>query len=122
MSLDLRAGPAEHFEENAWAASAKQVPAGEVASGIARYEIPAGEWLGKFVILSARVVAGNGKAGAWSKFVIVPVVPAPQKPAGVKAVATSDGVRVTWRAEGSQFRVFRKPEGATEFALGATVD
>src|SRR6185369_13399516 len=95
------------------------VPASE---GTARYEIPAAEWLGKGVILGVRAVAGNGKAGAWSNFVVVPVVPAPEKPTTVVATATAEGVKITWRAGGSQFRVFRKTEAGPDFALAATVD
>ena len=121
--LDLRAGPAEPFDENDWAAHAKQIPPpANAPNGIARYEIPAAEWTGKDVILAVRMVAGNGKAAGWSNFVVVPMQPAPEKPAGVTATATANGVRVTWRAQGPQFRVFRKPEGAADFALAATVD
>src|SRR5205807_9347421 len=60
--LDLRAGPADPFEENTWAEQAKRIPPAPAANGIARYEIPSGEWVGKGVVLSVRVVAGNGKA------------------------------------------------------------
>jgi hypothetical protein len=120
--LDLRAGPAGDFEEKAWAASATQISPAPITNGIARYEIPTAPWVGKEVILAARVVAGNGKAGGWSNFVVVPVVAAPEKPAAVTPEASADGVKLTWRAQGSQFRVFRKPEGATEFSLAATVD
>jgi fibronectin type 3 domain-containing protein len=43
-------------------------------------------------------------------------------PADVNTVATAEGVKVTWRGQGTQFRVFRKPEGAADFALAATVE
>lgn len=120
--LDLRAGIAEHFEESTWAAQAKQIPPAAADNGVARYEIPAGEWSGKDVVLGVRVVAGNGKAAGWSNLVVVTVVPPPEKPAAVTPTATADGVKLTWRAQGAQFRVFRKPESATEFALAATVE
>jgi len=74
------------------------------------------------VILGVRVVSANGKAGAWSNFVVVPMIAVPERPAEVTPVATANGVRLTWRAQGAQFRVFRKPEGAPEFALAATVE
>ena len=35
-------------------------------------------------------------------------------------MATAAGVRVTWKAPGAEFRVFRKVEGA-DYALAATV-
>lgn len=122
VTLDLRAGPAEHFEEFSWSVNAKQIPAAPVDNGIARYEIPAAEWTGKSVILGVRVQSANGKPGAWSNLATVPVVAAPPTPAGVKAVATAQGVKVTWEAHGSQFRVFRKPEGVADFALATAVD
>jgi hypothetical protein len=121
VKLDLRAGIGDHFEEFSWSVHAERIPEGRITNGIARYEIPAAEWSGKPVILAARVVAANGKSGAWSNPATVAVVAPPPTPADVKAVATAEGVKLTWRADGQQFRVFRKPEGATEFALAATV-
>jgi fibronectin type 3 domain-containing protein len=54
--------------------------------------------------------------------VAVAVVEPPETPSEVTPVATAGGVKLTWSAHGSQFRVFRKPEGAAEFALAATVE
>jgi len=106
--LDLRAGPADQFEESQWAASARHIPAGTVADSIARYEIPVAGWTGKEIIFGARVVAGNGKESPWSNFVVVPIVAPPDKPAGLTATATPQGVRLTWQARATSFRVFRK--------------
>jgi fibronectin type 3 domain-containing protein len=122
VKLDLRVGPSEPFNENTWATSAKQIPQVPSKDGIARYEIPSAEWNGKSVIFGVRVAAGNGKTSGWSNWVVVPVVAPPQKPTDVMATATAEGVKVTWRGQGAQFRVFRKPEGAEQFALGATVE
>jgi fibronectin type 3 domain-containing protein len=121
VKLDLRAGTADHFEENQWAASARQIPAVQVIEGTARYEVPSSEWVGKEVIFGVRIVAGNGKQSGWSNFVVVPVVPAPAAPTAVTAVATAGGVRVTWQAPGTEFRVLRKDEGSAEYTLAATV-
>lgn len=120
--LDLRAGPAEQFDEKDWAAHAKQIPPVPTKGDVARYEIPAAEWTGKDVILGARIVGANGKASFWSNFVVVTVLPPPEKPVDVMPVATAAGVKLTWRAQGAQFRVFRKPEGAPDFVLAATVE
>jgi hypothetical protein len=121
VKLDLRAGAAEHFDENQWAAGARQIPAVQVVQGTARYEIPANEWVGKEIIFGVRVVAGNGKQSGWSNFVVIPVMPPPARPAGVLAVATAGGVRISWQAAGTEFRVLRKDEGAADYALAATV-
>src|ERR1035441_4773950 len=60
LRLDLRAGTADQFEENQWAAGARQIPPAATAAGVARYEIPAADWTGKGVIFGMRVVAGDG--------------------------------------------------------------
>jgi hypothetical protein len=122
VKLDLRVGPAEHFEEFSWSVNAKRIAAPPTDGGMARYEIPAAEWIGKPVILGVRAVAGNGKSGAWSNFVTVSVIAAPATPTEVTPSATAEGVKVTWRGQGTQFRVFRMPEGSTEFELAATVE
>jgi hypothetical protein len=108
LKLDVRAGTADQFEPNRWAAGARQIPPGAMANGIARYEIPAADWIGKEVIFGVRAVAGNGKQSGWSNFVVVPVVTPPEKPAGVTPAVTQQGVRLTWQGSGADFRVFRK--------------
>jgi hypothetical protein len=108
VKLDLRAGPADPFEENQWAAAARQIPPGAVAKGVARYEIPTGDWTGKEVIFGVRVAAGNGKHSRWSNFVVVPVVAAPQKPSALAAAAVPQGVHLTWQGRATDFRIFRK--------------
>ena len=110
LRLDLRAGTADPFEENRWAAGARQIPPGAIANGLARYEIPAADWTGKEVIFGVRAVAGNGKQSGWSNFVVVPVVTPPEKPGGIAPTVTQQGVRLTWQARGTDFRVFRKTE------------
>jgi hypothetical protein len=108
LKLDLRAGTADQFEENQWAEHARQIPPGALADGMARYEIPSGDWTGKEVILGVRSVAGNGKRSPWSNFAIVPVVTPPEKPSGVAPTVVEQGVRLTWQGRGTDFRIFRK--------------
>ena len=121
LKLDLRAGTAENFEENQWAAQAKQIPQPPLSGPIARYEIPAAAWTGKEIIFAVRPVGGNGKEAPWSNFVVVPVIAAPETPTALVPVAVPEGVRLTWRAGGQAFRVFRKAPGQ-EFALLSTVE
>jgi hypothetical protein len=130
LEMDLRAGTAEQFEENQWAASARRIPssaasngcetAGQEACPTARYEIPSADWTAKEVIFGVRAVAGNGKHSSWSNFVVVPVVATPEKPGGIELTATQDGVRITWQARGTDFRVFRKT-GDEAYAQVASV-
>ncbi|MBS1859541.1 MAG: hypothetical protein JST11_29480 [Acidobacteria bacterium] len=123
LTLDLRAGPnaGDHFDQNQWAAQARHIPAPEITGALATYNIPCGEWLGKEVLLSVRITAGNGKQSEWSNIVIVPVVAAPAVPGAVTATATAQGVRVAWRAPEGRFRVLRAAEGG-EYAVAVTVD
>jgi hypothetical protein len=120
LKVDLRAGAIDQFDENKWAASARQIPQVALTGRTARYEIPAADWVGKDIIFGVRLIAGNGKQSNWSNFVVVPVVPAPATPSGVSPAATAAGVQLTWQAPGAEFRVFRKTEDG-EFALAGTV-
>jgi hypothetical protein len=108
LKLDLRAGTADQFEPNQWAAGARRIPPGAVTNGTARYEIPAADWTGKEVIFGEQTAAGNGKQSGWSNFVVVPVVTPPEKPGGLAPTVTQQGVRLTWQARGTDFRIFRK--------------
>jgi hypothetical protein len=122
VTLDLRIGTGDDpWDAGKWAGQAKSIPPGPEKAGLAHYEIPAAEWAGKEPVLAVRVIGANGKDGGWSNLVVLPVVPAPERPAAVMAVATAEGVRLTWRANGPTFRVFRKTAEAKEFALAATV-
>jgi hypothetical protein len=120
VKLDLRIGTAgAPFDADKWAAQAKSIPQGTAKTGLAHYEIPAAEWTNQEAILAVRAIGANGKEAGWSSFLVLPVVPPPERPAGVNATATAEGVHLTWRASGATFRVFRKTIG--EFALVATV-
>jgi fibronectin type 3 domain-containing protein len=120
LTLDLRIGTADQFEENDWASRAKHIPAPDITGPQATYEIPAAEWTGKDAVLAVRVTAANGKQSGWSNFVVVQVVAAVATPESVTPVATSQGVRLTWRAAGTSFRVLRKTEGAEYAAVAET--
>jgi hypothetical protein len=121
VKLDLRIGTAgDPFDAGKWAAQAKSIPQGTAAkTGLAHYEIPAAEWTNKEAILAVRAIGANGKEAGWSSFLVIPVVPPPERPADLTATPIAEGVRLTWRASGTTFRVFRKT--TDDFALVATV-
>jgi hypothetical protein len=119
LSLDLRAGTADRFEPNQWADAARHIPPGAITGGVARYEIPAADWTGKEVIFGVQTVAGNHKQSGWSNFVVVPVVPPPDKPGGVTPAITAQGVRLTWQARGTNFRILRKTDEGAYSPVGA---
>ncbi|MGA9628312.1 MAG: hypothetical protein WBQ65_27815 [Bryobacteraceae bacterium] len=121
LKLDLRIGTAEPpFNQEVWAARATPVAAGPVDNGVARYEIPVAAWTGKEATLAVRVLSARGKTMGWSNFVNLPVVAPPERPAEVRAEATADGVRLTWRARGDSFRIYRR-SGSEGFAPVANV-
>ena len=112
LTLDLRIGAAEPpFNQEVWAAHATPVPARPIDNGVARYEIPAEAWTGKEATLAVRVSSARGKTIGWSNFVNLPVVAPPDKPAEVHAEASAEGVRLTWRARGDSFRIYRRTGG-----------
>jgi hypothetical protein len=120
VKLDLRIGTAgEPFDAGKWAAQAKSIPQGTTKTGLAHFEIPAAEWTNKEAILAVRAIGANGKEAGWSSFLVIPVVPPPERPAALTATPTAEGVHLTWRANGATFRVFRKT--TDDFALVASV-
>jgi hypothetical protein len=121
LKLDLRIGAAEPpFNQEVWAAHAAEVPAGPVDNGVARYEIPTAAWTGKEATLAVRVLSARGKTLGWSNFVNITVIAPPERPAEVHAEATAVGVRLTWRARGDGFRVYRRT-ASDHFAPVASV-
>jgi hypothetical protein len=123
LRLDLRVGVAVNpFTPEAWAGQAKPIPEVEVTNGIARYEVSAAEWTGKEVTIAARAIGPNRKDSGWSNFVNLQVVPAPGKPAGLRADATANGVRLTWTGADGRYRVFRKAGDEKEFSLAEAAD
>jgi fibronectin type 3 domain-containing protein len=121
LKLDLRIGTAEPpFSQEGWAARATPVPEAPVANGVARYEIQAAAWTNKEATLAVRVLSARGKTVGWSNFVNLPVVAPPERPAEVHAEATAEGVRLTWRARGDSFRIYRRT-GSDHFAPVANV-
>jgi hypothetical protein len=123
VHLDLRVGTAvAPFSPEAWAAEARKIPEVEVKNGLATYEIPAAEWVGKEITIAATAVGGNRKNGTWSNFVNLTVVPPPARPTGLDPKPVANGVRLTWQGAERQYRVLRRAGDAKDFTLAATVD
>ena len=119
LTLDLRAGTADQFSPEQWAADAHQYPAPTLKAPVARYEIPIAGFTGKEVILGVRSATGHKKS-LWSNFVTLPVVPAPATPGALASTPSPQGVHVTWQGSAPTYRVFRK-SGDAPYALVATV-
>ena len=106
--LDVRAGIASQpFDEQAWAASARKLSAGKETGGVAEYEMPIAQWVGKELTVGVRALGSKGKNSEWS-FETVPIVASPQPPADLRAENTAMGVRLSWSGAASEFQILRK--------------
>lgn len=116
LTPDLRIGVwPEGASVETWAASATKFSDPTIAAGIATYEIPAAPFVGKEVVAGSRTAGENGKESAWSNYVILPVVPAPDPPHDLAAASTANGVRLSWGSAGEHFRVLRKAGDETQY-------
>jgi hypothetical protein len=122
LKLDLRIGTAmAQFRAEDWAAAALRIPAAPVKNGLAEYEVPLADLVGKDVTIGARAIGSNGKDSGWSNFVNLPIVPPPAVPAEVKPDATADGVRLTWQGGPGSYRVFRRAGDEKSYGPPASV-
>lgn len=126
VRLDLRIGPKPSggFDANAWAATAKAAPKPAVAKGVAEFQIPAADWIGKEVAIAVKVVGANNRDAGWSAPTYLQVVPPPAQPHDLAAAAAPQGVKLTWQGAGNNFIVLRRgPDEKDYSAVGrATSD
>jgi hypothetical protein len=123
LKMDLRIGPGgEPFNVDEWAARARRVEGGKTLNGVATFEASTAELVGREVVAAVRVAGANGKFSDWSNYAIVEVVPTPEQPADLRAVATPQGVRLTWSAKGQAFRIYRRTGDEANSTAVATVD
>jgi hypothetical protein len=121
--LELRAGPGPEgaFHPDAWASAAKvwQIPA-DPQQG--RFEIPAGDWIGKEIILGIKAFGTNQRDAGWSNLVALAVVPPLARPADLRAAAVPQGVRLSWTGQAPSYRIFRRGPGEQSPLEIATTD
>lgn len=112
--VDLRAGAplADPFDADAWAAQAKPLDPGPFKPGPGEVTVPAAAWLDREVLFRARLLNDRGRAGEWSDLVTLRVVAPLETPAGLKAEAVPEGVRLSWtgprQPEEVAFRILRR--------------
>ena len=130
IALDLRIGPGPvPWNESQWSAQAKAIPetltspsgAPLAAGAQAHYVVPAGEWIGKTVVVGARSIGGNGKLSGLSNIANVTVIAPPERPTNIAGEVTPAGLRLTWQARGDHFRVLRAAGDSTHYDVVATV-
>jgi len=118
-SLEVRVGPGvTPMSTDAWAAAAKAYPVPSPVPGPFTREIPAVDWIGKEVLISARAIGPKGKPAQWATLKLLKVDPALAKPTAVKADNVEQGVKVHWQGAAGKYRVYRSAPGATPERLG----
>ncbi len=114
--LELRVGPrGDSFDPGRWAASAERFTTVAIDKGIAKAEIDAAKYAGQTIAAGVNVHGPGGHSAGWSNFVALEVVPALQKPASPAANDAEDSVRLVWKGNAPEFRVFRKTVSAPEW-------
>jgi len=117
--VDLRLGT----EPGDWIENSRKTETGVEHPGEVRVEIPVKQWVGRDIVLGARVLSRKGRYSEWSNLVRLRVVEPLETPA-VKAEGSAEGVRVSWTAPrgrpGMMWRVFRRGPGRQEAELLAS--
>ena len=70
-------------------------------------EIPAGNWVGKSIVLSVRATGPRGKASSWSNQALLTVIPPLSPPSTPRLQNIARGVELTWTGKGPRYRIFR---------------
>ncbi len=107
---EARVGPWSEsaFDAERWAAQARAIDNSLTAPGPVTLETSAREWVDREVIVAARTWGRKGRASDWSNLVVFRVVPPLARPAGLKAEAVAEGVRLTWEGPpGAAYRILR---------------
>jgi hypothetical protein len=112
--IDVRVGPIPaQFSMDAWAAQAKPVPAAAEPGKAVRVEASVLEWIGREVLVAARLQNTKGRVSDWSNAVTLRVEPPLPPPASLTAEPHPEGVRIAWQPVpgAASYRVFRHVDG-----------
>lgn len=97
-SVDLRAGE-------------ERIPVPSARPGPVELVVPAKDWTGREIVFRVRSESPKGRFSEWSNEVKLAVVAPLAVPANLTAVATAQGVELTWESPAKGFRVFRLGPG-----------
>ncbi|MCW5977756.1 MAG: hypothetical protein KIT09_06745 [Bryobacteraceae bacterium] len=127
VELRIGAEGLRPWNRETWHAAAARVPVPEAVPGRpVRLETEAAPWVGREVILGARVAGPSGRWSEWSNLVPVDVVEPAAAPQELTAQSARDGVTLQWRSPddrpGRKFRVFRSGPGETAFSLAGQTE
>lgn len=124
--VDLRIGPAApgDFNADAWSASAKRVSVPlPLTAKVLQVEAPVTEFAGKEIVCAVRTAGPKGRMSAFSNIAVYRVLPPLGTPDQVKAVATAEGIQLTWidpaPAAGVTYRIARQSDTEKELTAYA---
>jgi hypothetical protein len=126
-NVDLRIGPnpAAPFNPDHWSSAARVVETTIKAPGKVDAKLAARDWANQEVIVGVRLANAKNRLSPWSNFVTLRVATPLAKPAGIKAIATAEGVALEWApastTAGIQWKVFRQSTGDAAPTEMATV-
>jgi len=126
--IDLRIGAegVNPWRREIWEAHAYAIPVAPAEPGArVRVETPAGSWIGREVIIAARVAGPTGRFSDWSEFCALQVVRPLPAPEALAAQDRPDGVRLAWQwpdARAARFRIWRRRGEQNTLALAAETD
>jgi hypothetical protein len=78
--------------------------------GAVRHEIPARDWVGNEVKITARAFGPKGRPSDWSNPLMLRVIPPLEPPVNFKATESALGVHLTWSSPAARYRLFRDKE------------
>lgn len=127
--LDVRLGDVgtRPFNEPTWANNASALTYDERPEpGLVKLETPASPWIGREVVIGARVSNPRGRWSEWSNLAAVAVVEPVDPPSDLAAEGVREGVRLSWRhadeRPGLRYRVMRRADGAGTSVLAAETE
>jgi hypothetical protein len=126
--IDLRIGAegVNPWHRETWEAHAAAVPVVASEPGaLMRVEAPAGNWVGREVIIAVRVAGPTGRFSDWSDFRALHVVRPLPAPDALTAQNLPEGVRLVWQwpdARPARFRVWRRQGEQKALVLAGETD
>lgn len=112
--MDLRVGTVEGaFEPNSWAQTAQRIAPLTVNNKQARAELDAAKFNGQHLAIGVNVHGPGGRSAGWSNFVGLDVTAPLATPQRLEARDGRDAVDLSWQGSAPEFRIFRRPPGAS---------
>lgn len=114
--IELRIGSfGQEFRFADWYAASERVSPVDTQNGHGRAEVPVAAWAGKMAVVGVNVHGPSGRSAGWSNFAVVPVIQPLGKPGGLELSDGPDSVKLAWKGDAPEYRVFRRAADATDW-------